>query len=51
MRKGYHDVRVRMRVKSETPAEQLAQLAKFSPVYDIVSNSLPVDVVVDTYRD
>jgi uncharacterized OsmC-like protein len=51
VRKGYHDVRVRMRVKSEAPAEQLAELAKFSPVYDIVSNSLPVDVVVETYQD
>ena len=38
-------------MKSKAPAEQLAKLAKFSPVYDIVSNSLPVDVVVETYQD
>lgn len=49
VRKGYHDVRVRMRVKSDATPEQLAQLAKYSPVYDIVSNSLPVEVMVETY--
>ena len=50
VRKGYHHVRVRMRAKSDAPGEKLAELAKFSPVYDIVSNSLPVEVTVETYR-
>ena len=50
VRKGYHHVRVKMRVQSDAPAEQLAELAKFSPVYDIVSNSLPVEVTVETHR-
>ena len=50
VRKGYHHVRVRLRVDSDAPAEQLAELAKFSPVYDIVSNSLPVEVTVETHR-
>ena len=49
VRKGYHDVRVRMRVKSEAKPETLRELAEFSPVYDVVSNSLPVDVMVETY--
>ena len=49
VRKGYHHVRVRMRVKSEASAEELAELAKFSPVYDIVSNSLPVELAIETY--
>ena len=48
MRKGYHDARVRMRVKSDASPEQLAQLAKFSPVYDMVSNCLPVEVMIET---
>ena len=43
-------VRVKMRVQSDAPAQQLAELAKFSPVYDIVSNSLPVEVTVETHR-
>jgi uncharacterized OsmC-like protein len=49
VRKGYHDVRVRMRVKSAASPETLAELAKFSPVYDIVSNSVPVDLAIETY--
>jgi uncharacterized OsmC-like protein len=49
VRKGYSHIRVTLRVASEAPAEQLASLAKFSPVYDIVSNSLPVEVRVETH--
>lgn len=48
VRKGYHDVRVRMRVKSTAAAEELRELAMFSPVYDIVSNSLPVAFTLET---
>ena len=47
VRKGYSHVRVRMRVKSEASAETLRELALFSPVYDIVSRSLPVEVVLE----
>ena len=49
VRKGFHTVRVRMRVRSDADPQTLASLAKFSPVYDIVSNSLPVEVNVETY--
>ncbi len=49
VRKGYRNVRVTMRVKSEANAEQLRELAMYSPVYDIVSNSLPVELVVDKF--
>ncbi len=46
VRKGYHHVRVTMNVKSDAPADQLKELAMFSPVYDMVSNSLPVELTV-----
>jgi hypothetical protein len=36
-----------MRVKSSAAASLLRELTKFSPVYDIVSNSLPVDVTIE----
>jgi uncharacterized OsmC-like protein len=49
VRKGFHAVRVRMRVKSSADPSMLRDLARFSPVYDIVSNSLPVEVSVETY--
>lgn len=49
VRKGFHTVRVHMRVKSSATAAQLRELAQFSPVFDIVSNSLPVEVEIETY--
>ena len=48
VRKGYQDVRVHMRVKSTSSAEELRELAMYSPVYDIVSNSLPVAFTLET---
>jgi uncharacterized OsmC-like protein len=48
VRKGYHAVRVRMRVKSTAAPAVLRELALYSPVFDIVSNSLPVEVAVET---
>jgi uncharacterized OsmC-like protein len=49
VRKGFHQVRVTMRVKTQADAETLTALSKFSPVYDIVSKSLPVSVRIETY--
>lgn len=46
VRKGYKTIRVTMTVKSTAPVDQLRELAMYSPVYDIVSNSLPVELVV-----
>jgi uncharacterized OsmC-like protein len=43
VRKGFHHVRVIMRVDSDAGVETLTELALFSPVYDIVSKSLPVE--------
>ncbi len=47
VRKGYNKGRVRMQVKSAASAATLKELAMFSPVYDIVSNSLPVELVLE----
>lgn len=46
VRKGFSAVRVTMRVTSDADAETLKSLTHFSPVYDIVSRSLPVEVSV-----
>ncbi len=43
VRKGFSKVAVNMRVKSEASVEELTEMALYSPVYDIVSNSLPVE--------
>jgi uncharacterized OsmC-like protein len=42
-RKAYNAVRVRMQVKGAADAGTLEELAMFSPVYDMISNSLPVE--------
>lgn len=49
IRKGYQQIRVRMRVKSTARPETLKELTTFSPIFDVVSRSVPVDVVVETY--
>ena len=42
VRKGFSAVRVKMQVKSDADVETLMSLTQYSPVYDIVSKSLPV---------
>ncbi len=49
VRKGLNKVTVKMRVKSEATAEELTELALYSPVYDIVSQSCPVEFTLTTY--
>ena len=46
-RKGFHHVRVTMTVDSDADVETLTECALFSPVYDIVSNSLPVELILE----
>ena len=49
VRKGFSKVTVDMRVKSEASVEELTELALYSPVYDIVSRSVPVEFTLTTY--
>jgi len=49
VRKGYHQVRINFKVQCNSNASLLHELVKFSPVYDIISNSLPVEVNIETY--
>ncbi|MBL0011388.1 MAG: OsmC family protein [Nitrosomonas sp.] len=49
VRKGYQEIRVKIRVKSQAAPTTLQELTKFSPVFDVVSNSVPVKVTVETY--
>jgi uncharacterized OsmC-like protein len=48
VRRGYKDIRVHFIVESDASAEQLQELTKFSPVYDIVSNPVPVSISIET---
>ena len=47
VRTGYHNIRVTFRVKSEASAETLRELCRHSPVFDIVSNPVPVFVSLE----
>lgn len=44
VRNGFQNIRVTFKVKSDATPEELADLAKISPVFDIISNPVPVTV-------
>ena len=44
VRNGFQNIRITFKVKSDATPEALADLAKISPVFDIVSNPVPVTV-------
>ena len=47
MPRGYKTIRVRVRVKSDAPAEKLAELSRYSPVYNTLVNPVPVEVIIE----
>ena len=49
VRKGFNKVTVNLRVKSEASAGELTELALYSPVYEMISQSLPVEFTLTTY--
>lgn len=44
VRKGYQNIKVTFRVKSDAPEEKLRECATFSPVFDTVTNGTTVDL-------
>ncbi len=48
VQRGYKQIRVQFTVKSDASPEQLQELTKYSPVYDIVSNPVPVSITITT---
>jgi uncharacterized OsmC-like protein len=47
VKKGYQNIRVNFKVRSDASAEQLKELALFSPVFDTISSPVPVTVIVE----
>jgi uncharacterized OsmC-like protein len=47
VRPGYQSIRATFRVRSDAEPEQLAEYVKYSPVYDVVSKSVPISVNVE----
>jgi uncharacterized OsmC-like protein len=48
VRPGYKQIRVNFTIKSDASAKELEDLTKFSPVFDIVSNPVPVSIAITT---
>jgi uncharacterized OsmC-like protein len=48
VRKGYSNIRVRMDVKTKASPTELKALAQMSPVFEMVSRSVPVDLTIAT---
>jgi len=46
VRTGFDGIKVTLKVKSDATAEQLENLAKFSPVFDIITNPTPVSIEI-----
>lgn len=47
VRPGYQSIKASFRVRGDVDPEKLAEYVKFSPVYDVVSKSVPVSVHVE----
>lgn len=47
VRRGYRNIRVTFRVDADAPADELEKLARFSPVFDTVSNGTEVELAVE----
>jgi hypothetical protein len=48
VRKGYQNIRVTFRVKSDAPKETLEECARFSPVFDVMTNGTNVALEIET---
>ncbi|MGI9324109.1 MAG: OsmC family protein [Pseudomonadales bacterium] len=49
VRKGYQQIRVTMRVQTEASIEQLRECVSFSPVFEMVSQSVPIELRIETH--
>jgi uncharacterized OsmC-like protein len=47
VRKGFQNIRVTVRCKSDATTEQLEELSRFSPIWDTIANPVPVSVRVE----
>jgi len=47
VRKGYQNIEVTFEVKTDATTDELARWCSFSPVYDVISRSVPVTVRIE----
>ena len=46
VRMGFDGIKFRLKVKSDATVEQLENFAKFSPVFDMISNPTPISIEI-----
>ena len=46
VRKGFDGIKFQLKVKSDATEEQLENLARFSPVFDMISNPTPISIEI-----
>jgi len=51
VRPGYKNLKVNFTVKSDATSETLQEMTKYSPVFDIVTNPVPVAISVNSQND
>ena len=49
VRPGYQKIHVLFKIQTDAPVKALDQYYHFSPVYDVVSKSVPLEVRIETY--
>lgn len=49
VRPGYQKILVKFRIKTDAAPEAFEEFYPFSPVYDVVAKSVPVEVQIETY--
>ena len=47
VRSGYREIRVKFKVKSDATEEEIEELVKMSPVYDTLTQPVPIKVVIE----
>ncbi|KTD71534.1 OsmC family protein [Legionella tucsonensis] len=48
VRPGYQKIYAKFKIETDAPVEKLKEFYPFSPVYDVVSKSVPIEVIIET---
>ena len=49
VRPGYQNIQIHFKIKTDATKEKMSEFFRFSPVYDVVSKSVPIEIEVETY--
>ena len=49
VRPGCQNIEIHFKIKTDAPPKEIKNYYPFSPVYDVVSRSVPIHVTIETY--